>query len=154
MAGSFTFADAPDVLAFYSYATSVSIELPVGFRAEGEDGESATYAMTDDDDETVVARVQVRRVGRLDGDATAAVHSLADGFAGSGEVLDRRELTIDGLPAASVVVRRDDGWVLHQGAIGGDGLLLSVVGMASPEVADELVPKLDTALASVRVVQL
>ena len=153
MAVSFTFADAPDVLAFYSYKTSVSIELPIGFRAEGEDAESATYAMSDDD-EAVVARVQVRRVGRLDGDAASAVRSLADGFAEAGELLGRRELTVDGLPAASVVVRRDDGWVLHQGAVGGDGLLLAVLAMISPAVAAKLGPKLEAALESVRVVQL
>jgi hypothetical protein len=145
------FLPGPDVVAFYSYATGVSLELPIGFEVDDEDEWSATYVDADRGE----ARVQVRVVGALDSDAPAsAAKSLADAFARVGNhVVGRRELTVDQTPAFTVVTRRDDDWVLHQTALAADGRLITIVGLLPPDEAD-LPGELDTAIESVRVIVL
>jgi hypothetical protein len=140
------------VVAFYSYATSVSLELPVGFAPDDEDAESATYV----DEDRQSARVQVRVVGALDPgqDPRAAAAALADAFTRVGnEVVGKRELVVDQLPALTVLTRRPDGWLLHQTVLAGDGRLITVVGMVPPGEAD-LPGLLDTAVESIRVIVL
>lgn len=144
----------PDVLHFYSYATGVSFELPVGFTEDSEGGSSATYV--DEDDYADAARVQVQVVGQLEArDPRAVATSLADAFTTQGnETVRRRDLVVDDAPATVVVSRRPDGWWLHQSVIAGDGKLLAIVGMAPPDAEDPLLAQLDTAVESVRLVTL
>ena len=146
------FLPGPAVVAFYSYATGVSLELPVGFAPDDEDAESATYV----DEDRQSARVQVRVVGAIDPgrDPREAAAALADAFTRVGnEVLGKRELVVDQLPAFTVLTRRPDGWVLHQTVLAGDGRLVTVVGMVPPG-EDELPGQLDTAIESIRMIVL
>lgn len=145
------FLPGPGVVAFYSYATGVSFELPVGFEVDGEDEASATYV--DEDRES--ARVQVRVVGAVESvDPAEAATSLGDAFTQVGNALiRRRELTVDGVPAVTVLTRRPDDWLLHQTVVAADGRLITVVGMIPPAQAD-LADEFDTAVESIRVIVL
>jgi len=146
----------PPVVAFYSYVTGVSIELPVGFEFAGEDDASASYADRADDgpvtERTPVVRIRV--VGTVEGGRRAAleaVRGLADGFAGAGrETISRTDRVIDGCPATTVV-SREPGRVLHQSAVVADGRLVTTVAVAP---ADDLLPAFDAALDSIRFVRL
>ncbi|MEO9139108.1 MAG: hypothetical protein ABI345_08580 [Jatrophihabitans sp.] len=146
--------NAPSVVAFYSYVTGVSLELPVGFEFMGEDDVSANYADRTDDGPVIASTpvLRVRVVGELDGeDGVGAVRDLADGFdAADRETISRRDLEIDGCPA-TCVESREAGRVLHQTAVAADGRLLSIIGTAP---ADELLPVFDAALDSVRFIRL
>jgi hypothetical protein len=145
------FLPGPGVVAFYSYATGVSLELPVGFEFDAEDSSSVTYLDADRDD----ARVQVRVVGAIDSpDPKAAAAALADAFTKVGnEVLARRDTVADQLPAFTVLTRRPDRWLLHQTVLAADGRLLTIVGMVPPGQPD-LPGELDTAIDSIRVIVL
>src|SRR5690242_8048850 len=104
------FAAPPEVLHFYSYATGVSIELPMGFTVDDEGASSVTYV---DEDGTAPVRVQVQVVGALESrDPRSVVTALADSFAEQGnDTVRRGELVVDECPAATVVSRRaEDGW--------------------------------------------
>jgi hypothetical protein len=147
---SFSVAALPDpgVVHFYSYATGISIELPVGFESDGADGTSARYRDGD-------ALVQVRVVGEVPAgsDGQAAVRELADGFAARGGVLTRRDRSVDDCPAATVVTR-SAGRAEHQTVLAADGRLLTVVGVAPEPDVDALLAAYDTAVDSVRVIPL
>ena len=151
----------PDLVHFYSYATGVSLELPVGFEFAGEDGTSATYADLPDDGVVtdLTPRVQIRVAGRTEqerggrlafADRQQAVRALADGFAAvSGEVVERRDRTVDGEPACTVVLHRADGGYLHTTAIA-DGDRLVTVGAAGSRA--DLLPAYDAAVDSIRLI--
>jgi hypothetical protein len=144
----------PDVVHFYSYATGVSLELPVGFEFVGEDDVSASYADRADDGPVTVATpvVRVRVVAELMSDSAAdAVRALAGGFeAAERETVSRRELEIDDCPAICIV-SRENGRVLHQTAVAADERLLSVIAAAP---GDDLLPVFDAVLDSMRFVRL
>lgn len=144
----------PAVIAFYSYVTGVSIELPVGFEFNGEDDGCVSYVDRADDGPVTAATpvVQIRVVGDLeDGDGRDFVRGLADGFAAADHaVLSRREREIDECPAATVV-SRDGDRVLHQTAVDADGRLLSIVAAAPGET---LLPVFEAALDSIRFIAL
>jgi hypothetical protein len=144
----------PGVVHFYSYATGVSLELPVGFEAVGEDDVSAEYADRADDgpvtSETPAVRIRV--VGDVDDDddaGAAAALELADGFAAAGSI-GRHDRVIDGFPAVTVV-SRDGARLLHQTAVAADGRLLSVIAVSSD---DGLLPAYDAAVDSIRFIRL
>lgn len=139
----------PGVVHFYSYATGISIELPVGFESGGEDATSARYR-------DGAAVVQVRVVGDVepsgatDADDTAdadAVAALADGFTARGELISRRERVVDGCPASTVVTRSAAG-LAQQTALAGDGRLIAVVGVGVEP------PAYEAAIGSIRVIRL
>jgi len=80
----------PDRVHFFSYATGVSIELPVGFTVGAEQGGGVTYVRHDD--EAVVAAVLVTVVpGAPPGGAAL----LVDGMAAVGQVEHRAVREID-----------------------------------------------------------
>ncbi len=82
----------PDRIHYFSYATGVSLELPVGF-SDSEQPTGASYVRYDDDDESVLAAVLVTVVA--DGPPGGAA-LLADAMAeAAGEVLGRETRTID-----------------------------------------------------------
>jgi hypothetical protein len=142
----------PGVVHFYSYATGVSLELPVGFEAVGEDDVSAEYADRADDgpvtSDTPVVRIRV--VGDIDDDAgAAAALDLAEGFAAPGSIA-RHDRVIDGFPAVTVV-SRDGARSLHQTAVAADGRLLSVIAVTSDA---GLLPAYDAAVDSIRFIRL
>lgn len=149
----------PELLHFFSWATGVSVELPVGFERV-EEGESfADYADRDDErpDAPVRRRLRITVVGSFDpgmsaADRRDAAVELADGFAaGDGEVLRREELVVDDELVALVVVRRPDGTHLHLAAVATRGRLVSWAGSGSDE---GVVADLDAALAGARFVGL
>lgn len=150
---SFSIAALPDpgVVHFYSYATGISLELPVGFEADGEDGTSARYR--NDDGTAEPPLVQVRVVGEYSsgGDA-GAVRALADGFAERAEFLSRRERPVDDCPAETVV-SRSGGRFQHQTALAADGRLIAVVCVTAETSPDDLAA-FDTAIDSIRVIPL
>lgn len=145
----------PDVVHFYSYATGVSLELPVGFEFAGEDDASAGYVDASGD---VPAdsdpRVQVRSVARIEGaEPQQAVHALADGFAAvGGELLERRDRQVDDEPGCTVVLRRaDDGRYVHTTAAADGDRLVTVTAIAP---TPDLLPRFDAAIDSIRFVPL
>jgi hypothetical protein len=150
------FLAGPDVVHFYSYVTGVSFELPVGFRADGEDDASANYV----DDESPPARVQVRVVGELEEGSDPAIADtmaarLADGFSNAaGESVSRAERLVDGVPAHTVVMRMESGSLMHETVFAVDGRVLVVVAMTPAERASELLPAFDTVVDSIRLVAL
>ena len=159
---SFSVAALPDpgVVHFYSYATGVSIELPVGFQADSADGADTASARYRDGD----ALVQVRVVGAFGagafgagaggaGAGEEAVRALADGFASRGEVLARRDRLVDDCPATTVVTR-SGGRVEHETAIAADGRLLAVVAVVPDSAAASLSAAYDAAVDSIRVIPL
>jgi hypothetical protein len=141
---------------FYSYATGVSFELPVGFEHDGADGSSAAYADRPDalSPGSVVPRVRVLLVGQIESGGPAAVAGLADGFAHSeGAVLERRERLVDGWPAETVVLRRQaDSAVLQQSVVAADTRLLSIIAVAPADRAAQLLPAYEAALDSIRLI--
>lgn len=144
------FLDDPGVVHFYSYATGVSLELPLGFRSDEEDASSATYT-----DRDGTARVQIRIVARYDsGDQSGPVGELADAFATQGTLVNRRQRTVDDVPARTVLIRRDDGALAHQTVLAADGRLLTVIGLTTAERAEELTPEFDSAVDSIRLITL
>ncbi|MFP4210223.1 MAG: hypothetical protein ACLFR8_03195 [Alkalispirochaeta sp.] len=115
---------APEYIHFFSWATRISIELPVGFEEQFEDADtnSAVYAddldasdTTDDadgtgDPDTPGARVMTKMTA-VHTDSAEAYRSLADASAGIGSrtVTSRDELCIDGAPAIrQTLTYRDD----------------------------------------------
>ncbi len=144
----------PKVIAFFSYVTGVSIELPIGFEFGGEDETSAKYVDRADDEPVTAATpiIHIRVVGEIqDGDGREAVQGLADGFAqASPTMLSRREREIDECPAMTVV-SNDGQRVLHQTAVDADGRLLSIIAAAPNE---KLLPIFDAAIDSIRFVAL
>jgi hypothetical protein len=142
----------PGVVHFYSYATGVSLELPVGFEFVGEDEVSAEYADRADDGPVTsdTPTVRIRVVGDIDDDGgPAAALELAEGFAASGSIA-RHDRVIDGFPAFTVV-SRDGARFLHQTAVAADGRLLSVIAVGSD---DGLLPAYDAAVDSIRFIRL
>jgi hypothetical protein len=146
---------APEVVHFFSYATGVSLELPVGFELVDESDGSASYADRPEGEGPITEStpvVRVRLVGEVEGPVEAdAVRGLADGFAAAGgEQISRTRHEIDECPAVTVV-SRDGGRVLHQTAVVADGRLLSIVAVAPGE---QMLPVYDTALESIRFIAL
>ncbi len=141
---------APAVVHFFSYATGVSLELPVGFELVAEDEQSATYADRPEDGPATATTptVRIRVVGTLeDDDGRAAVRGLADGFAATGlATISRQDREIDECPAATVV-SRDGGRILQQTAVAADARVLSIIAVAATE---EQLPAYDAALDSIR----
>jgi hypothetical protein len=139
-----------ELVHFYSYATGISLELPLGFEAVAEDESSAAYK---DSDRPGAPTFQVRVVGEVDvvGELDA-VHGLAAGFAAvDGTLLAQRDFEVDEAPGRTVVMQRVDGAVVHQTALAAEGRLVSLVG-TSPD--SSLVAAYDAAILSIRVIVL
>ncbi len=149
---SFSIAALPDpgVVHFYSYATGVSLELPVGFEADGEDDTSARYR--DDDGTPEPPLVQVRVVGEYPaGQDVGAVRALADGFAERAELISRQERSVDDCPAETVV-SGSGSRVQHQTVLAADGRLITVVCVAAQ--SPDRRAAFDAAIDSIRVIPL
>lgn len=147
------------LLHFYSYATGVSLELPVGYEQLREDDASAAYAVLDDAGAAAPGtELLVRVVGLLpetstDTDRAALVAELSAALADQGgEVLATRELVVDEVPVRTLTLRPPDGpGLVHASAAATDTRLLSVVGLAADET---MLATYDAALASLRFVEL
>lgn len=140
---------------FYSYATGVSLELPVGFEKVEETDSAASYADLGDAETLApdAAALQVRVVGAVPADdpgGAQAVARLADQFAASGVLLGRADRLVDECPVATVEVERD-GTYLHLSAAAADGRLLSVAGRSSSPAGFAI---WDTAIESMRFITL
>lgn len=146
-----------ELVHFYSYATGVSLELPVGFEAVGRDASSASYAILGDDDVTVLpgTQLQVRVVATFDrttdGERAAQVDVLAAALAEHGELLDRGVRVVDDERVVTVTTRTDDGMLALASATSTEQRLLSIVALARDE---ETLAVFDGALDSVRFVEL
>lgn len=119
---------SPPLIHFYSPATGVSLELPVGFEPGPQTDTGATYLARDSDDEQVLASVVVSVVARaLDtgADAAAALDAAVDATAtaiatAAASVLDRREQWVDDTRVITLVTTPPSG--------ADDLVQLSVVG--------------------------
>ena len=147
-----------ELVHFYSYATGVSLELPVGFEAVGRDAASASYAVLGDDDVTVVpgTQLQVRVVATLgsasDDERAAQVDALAGALAEhGGDLVDRGVRVVDDERVVTVTTRTDDGMLALASATSTAQRLLSIVALARDE---ETLAAFDSALDSVRFVEL
>jgi len=139
---------------FYSYATRVSLELPVAFSSVAETSSSATYAALDADDELTAESpaLQVQVVGGVptdDPDGTASVARLADQLAAGGTVLSRTDRIVDECPVTSVELERDGGY-LHLSAAAADGRLLSLAARGPRDSA----PIWNATISSLRFITL
>ncbi len=148
-----------ELVHFYSYATGVSLELPVGFESVARDEASASYAVLGDDDVTAVPGTQllVQVVGEVpDGtDATtrdAQVDALAGALAArGGEVVDRAERVVDEERVVSTTLRDADGMLVLAAAAATPHRLVSILGLARDE---ETLAVHQAAVESIRFIEL
>jgi hypothetical protein len=103
--------DVPPLIHFYHPGTGVSLELPIGFLAVADDERSATYGLTDDDEESVLALVVVQLLAAVEpGAETAAVQTTVEAFASShGDQVEERIEVVDDCPTRTVVVHLPNG---------------------------------------------
>lgn len=140
---------------FYSYATGVSLELPVGFERIGETETGASYAALGDADtvgpQTPALQIQVATaVPDDDPDGSVTLARVADQLASAGSVLDRVDRIIDECPVTTVEIERD-GAYLHLSAAAVDGRVLSFAGRGASRASFET---WDAAVESMRFITL
>lgn len=154
--------DLPEHIHHFSWATKVSLELPVGFEEESEDEGSnlAHYADDLDDDDLPGARVMTKATA-VTGQGDDAWRALADQMAQvpGRTVVSRSETEIDGLPAAQLLLRYHDEdadleVVRHETVAQAADVLFTISGLAPAEQADRYVPAFDHASATARFVLL
>lgn len=154
--------DLPDLIHHFSWATKVSLELPLGFEEESEDAAAnmAIYADDLDDDDPVGGRVMVKATA-VPGQGDEAWRALADQMASmpGRTVTSRSETEIDGLPAATVVLRYHDDdaemeVVRHETVAQAADVLFTITGLAPAERSDHYLPAYDHAAATARFVLL
>ncbi|MEO9322741.1 hypothetical protein ABFT23_04570 [Nocardioides sp. C4-1] len=127
-----------ELVHFYSYATGVSLELPVGFEQVAHDDGSATYAVLGDDDVTPVPGTQllVQVVATLPDDATdtdrdEAVDGLATALADRpGTPVEQAELQVDDERVVLLTTRGDDATTVLSAAAVTPHRLVSVTAVA------------------------
>lgn len=154
--------DLPDLIHHFSWATKVSLELPLGFEEESEDASAnvAIYADDLDEDDPPGARVMTKATA-VPGQGDEAWRALADQMAALPDrtVASRSETRIDGLPAAQLVVRYHDDSadmdvVRHETVAQAADVLFTITGLAPAELADRYLPAFDDAAATARFVLL
>lgn len=107
----------PERIHFFSPVTGVSLELPVGFQARPADDTGQSYLRWDEDDEAVIAAVDIRVLGLVGdlaaaaagGDPAAAVTAAVDAMAAHGQELGRRWRAIDDERVLAVEMRYPQG---------------------------------------------
>jgi hypothetical protein len=154
--------DAPpaaELVHFYSYATGVSLELPVGFEGAGSDDDSASYAVLGDDDVTPVPGTQllVQVVATFADDATdadraAGVDQLATALADlPGTPIERVEVEVDDERVVVQTIGTDDGSTVLSAAAATPHRLVSVTALARD---DEMLAVHRAAIDSIRWIEL
>ena len=159
----------PDRVHFFSYATGVSIELPVGFTVGAERPGAVTYVRRDD--ETVVAVVMITVVS---GAPSGGAALLVDGMAAAGQSQGRTVREIDdervevaelrfpnGLPSGGVAAAEpeavellgSDLWVTFAAVTFG-GRVVTVTAAAPHSQAGQYRPAFAAALESCRFIAL
>lgn len=154
--------DLPDLIHHFSWATKVSLELPIGFEEESEDASAnvAIYADDLDEDDPPGARVMTKATA-VPGQGDEAWQALADQIAAlpGRTVASRSETRIDGLPAAQLVVRYHDDSadmdvVRHETVAQAGDVLFTITGLVPAELADQYLPAFERASATARMVLL
>lgn len=154
--------DLPDLIHHFSWATKVSLELPLGFEEESEDTAANVAIYADDlgDDDPPGARVMAKATA-VPGQGEDAWRALADQMARmpGRTVASRAETEIDGLPAATLVLRYHDDSadmdaVRHETVAQAADVLFTITGLAPAESADRYLPAFDHAAATARFVLL
>lgn len=154
--------ESPSRIHFFSWATRISLELPVGFEEALEDTEEryAIYADDLDDDDPPGGRVQTRvtRVGNDDSGnllraADAAIAQLGH------QPLLRREFDIDHLPALEQTFRyyfdsMETDVVRHEAYVQAGDLIFTIVGLAGADRETEYLPAFREAAATARIILL
>lgn len=152
----------PTRIHFFSWATKVSLELPVGFEEvdEVEEINSAMYADDLDDDDPLGGRVLVKATAVPVGEDTAW-QGMADASARlPGRSLDwQRELEVDGCDTRLQLLRyrQDDpdvDVVRVEGFIQAGNIVFSVTGLAPAAAEHEYVPAYEQAVTTARLVLL
>jgi hypothetical protein len=159
----------PDRVHFFSYATGVSIELPVGFTVGTEQAGAVTYVRHED--ESVVAVVMIAVLPGAPPDGAAL---LVDGMAAVGQSQDRAVREIDdervevaelrfpnGLPSGGVAAAEpeavellgSDLWVTFAAVTFG-GRVVTVTAAAPYALAEQYRPAFAAALESCRFIAL
>lgn len=154
--------DLPSHIHFFSWATLISLELPVGFEELGEDEDtnSAMYADDLDDDDPLGGRVMAKAsaVPVGDDDAFRKLAAESAGLPGR-SVSAKDELEIDGLPAVQQVLRyhQDDievDVVRHETWAQAGNVVFSITGLAPDDRADEYLPAFEHASKTARFILL
>lgn len=154
--------DLPDHIHFFSWATLVSLELPIGFEEAGEDPDanSAVYADDLDEDDPVGGRVLAKATAVPVGEDDA-FRKLASESAGMPDrtVSAKEETVIDHLPALTQVLRyrQDDielDVVRHETWAQAGNIVFSITGLAPADRADEYLPAFEHASATARFILL
>jgi hypothetical protein len=154
----------PELIHFFSWATRVSIELPVGFEEYLEDAEtnSAIYAddLDDEDGELPGCRVMTKMTA-VAVDSAGAYRELAAASARIGErsIESREECTVDGAPGLrQILVYRDEEAELdvirHETFVQVENVIFSITGIAPAARREEYLPALDHASRTARFILL
>lgn len=154
--------DLPSHIHFFSWATKVSLELPVGFEeaVEDESTNSAVYADDLDEDDPLGGRVMTKATAVPQG-ADDAYQRLADESAGmeGRTVSSRTETEIDHLPAVQQVLRyhQDDvetDVVRHETWAQVGDVVFSITGLAPEDRAGEYLAGFEHASGTARFILL
>lgn len=108
----------PERIHFFSPVTGVSMELPAGFQARPAGPSGQSYLRWDDDDEVLLAAVDIRVLGPAD-DPDAAVTAAVDAMAAQGEELGRRWHAVDDERVLAVELHHPHGLPAPDDAPGG-----------------------------------
>lgn len=146
---------------FFSCATRVSIELPIGFEEQLEDPETNSAIYADDlDDGEMGARIMTKMVA-VPAEATDAFRSLAaaSARAGSRTVAHHDERVVDGAPAVRQILRYydEDGELdlfRHETFAQTGNVVFSIVCLALDERKEEYLPSFDHAADTARFILL
>lgn len=147
---------------FFSWHTRVSIELPVGFEEQMENGDTSTaiYADDLDDDQDTGARVLTMMTASPSG-AIDAYRSVAAASAqiGARRVEHREESLLDGAPAIQQILAYHDDEagievVRHEVYAQLANVVFSVICLAPASKSAYYVPAFDHAFRSARIVLL
>jgi hypothetical protein len=153
-------SELPDRVHHFSWHTRVSLELPVGFETQTEDGRDhvAVYADDLDEGDPPGARVQTRltAVPESDGGQHLRLAEAACEVTGS-EPLERQAIRLDGLPAVEQTLRYHEprlgtDVVRHEAYAQAGNVVFSIVCMTAAQRQEEYLPAFREAVASARVV--
>lgn len=143
----------PELIAFYSPDTGVSLELPVGFE-QAPVTTGARYRLTADDDVTPIAWLDVTLISGADADAARAADDLVTAVKqAAAQVISQGNGTVDDCRVLTVVVRPGDslpGLVLHYSVAITPGSLRTFAAVAPWAERDRWLPVFDRAVASCR----
>lgn len=152
--------ELPELIHHFSWATRISLELPLGFEEELEDDDAhvAIYGDDLDEDDPPGARVQTKATN-VGTDDPAALRKLAEASADrvGGSREGPEELTVDHLPALQQVLRYrqeeiETDVVRHETFVQAGNVVFSITAITSQEDADRYLSAFDHAARTARII--